>query len=167
MKLDRGEGNSGQAMGISRHAGFTTIELITVMAIMAILTGIAIVTAGNSRQFQSVAEAEALKANLRFTQAKAMADLPGNIWSLNIASGSYTIQRNGATPSPAVNIPGSSSGTYNLPAGISVTAGTGQLRFNFRGQPVSALSAPLAADQSLTVYGAPSITVTRETGFIP
>jgi MSHA pilin protein MshC len=154
-------------MRFDKQTGFTTIELITVMAILAIMTGIAIVSAGNPQQFQAIAEAEALKANLRFTQSKAMADLPGNIWALNVSTGSYTIQRNGAAPVPAVNIPGSYSGTYNLPAGISVTAGTGQYRFNFRGQPINALGVPLVADQSLTVYSAPSISVTRETGFIP
>jgi prepilin-type N-terminal cleavage/methylation domain-containing protein len=154
-------------MAVSNQAGFTTIELITVLAILAIMTGIAIVTAGNPRQFQGLAESEALKANLRFTQAKAMADLPGNVWSLNVASGSYTIQRNGATPVPAVNIPGTYSGTYSLPSGITVTAGTGQYRFNFRGQPVSSLGVPLAADQTLTVYGAHPIAITRQTGFIP
>lgn len=161
-------------MAVSNQAGFTTIELITVLAILAIMTGIAIVTAGNPRQFQGLAESEALKANLRFTQAKAMADLPRdpatgviNIWSLNVASGSYTIQKNGATPVPAVNIPGSYSGTYSLPSGITVTAGTGQYRFNFRGQPVNSLGVPLGADQTLTVYGAPQIAITRETGFIP
>jgi prepilin-type N-terminal cleavage/methylation domain-containing protein len=154
-------------MADSNPQGFTTIELITVMAILAILTGIAVVSAGNPRQFQGVAESEALKANLRFTQAKAMADLPGNIWSLNIVSGSYTILRNGATPVPAVNIPGTYSGTYTLPTGITVTAGTGQYRFNFRGQPVNVLGVPLVADQTLTVYGASAIAITRETGFIP
>jgi prepilin-type N-terminal cleavage/methylation domain-containing protein len=154
-------------MAVSNPAGFTTIELITVLAILAIMTGIAIVTAGNPRQFQGLAESEALKANLRYTQAKAMADLPPNIWSLNVASGSYTILRNGATPVPAVNIPGTYSGTYSLPAGIAVTAGTGQYRFNFRGQPVNALGVPLVADQTLTVYGAPQIAITRQTGFIP
>lgn len=154
-------------MRVSEQTGFTIIEMITVMAILGILTAIAVVSAGNPRQFQALAETEALKANLRFTQSKAMADLPGNLWSLSVASGSYTIQRNGATPVPAVNIPGSDSGTYNLPAGISIIAGTGQYRFNFRGQPTNALGVPLATDQSLTVYSAPPMSVTRETGFIP
>ncbi|MBI5586392.1 MAG: type II secretion system protein [Deltaproteobacteria bacterium] len=154
-------------MRIKNLAGFTTMELITVISILAILTGIAIVTVGNPRQFQAIAEAEALKANLRFTQSKAMADLPGNVWSLNVDSGSYTLLRNGAAPVPAVNIPGTYSGTYTLPSGVSVTGGTGSFRFNFRGQPVNALGVPLAADQSLSVYGAPQIFITRQTGFIP
>lgn len=131
------------------------------------MAGIAIVSMGNPRGFQSLAEAEALKANLRFTQSKAMSDLPGNMWSLNIASSNYQILRNGATPVPALNLPGSNSSTYTLPAGVSITAGTGPIRFNFRGQPVDVLLVPLAANQSITVYGAPAITVTRETGFIP
>jgi MSHA pilin protein MshC len=154
-------------MSLKNDTGFTVIELLTVIALLGILAGIAIVSMGNPQGFQSLAEAEALKANLRFTQSKAMSDLPGNMWSLNITSGNYQILRNGVAPVPAVNLPGSNSSTYALPAGVAITSGTGPIRFNFRGQPVNALLAPLAADQSITVYGAPAITVTRETGFIP
>ena len=154
-------------MSLRNSAGFTIIELLTVVALLGILAGIAIVSMGNPRGFQSLAEAEALKANLRFTQSKAMNDLPGNLWSLNITSGNYQILRNGVAPVPAVNLPGSNSSIYALPAGVSITSGTGPIRFNFRGQPVNASAAPLAANQSITVYGAPAITVTRETGFIP
>ncbi len=155
-------------MSLKDNSGFTVIELLTVIALLGILAGIAIVSMGNPQGFQSMAEAEALKANLRFTQSKAMSDLPGNVWSLNITSNGYQILRNGVAPTPPVNLPGVNSGTYTLPTGISITSGTGLLRFNFRGQPVDALLAPLAANHSLTVCGAPgAITVTRETGFIP
>jgi prepilin-type N-terminal cleavage/methylation domain-containing protein len=154
-------------MSLRNNSGFTVIELVTVIALLGILAGIAIVSMGNPQALQSLAEAEALKANLRFTQSKAMSDLPGNLWSLNISSADYTIQRNGGAPNPVVNLPGSNSGTYTLPSGVSITAGTGLVRFNFRGQPIDALGSPLVAPLTITVYGAPSITVTQETGFIP
>jgi MSHA pilin protein MshC len=154
-------------MSLTNHSGFTIIELLTVVALLGILAGIAIVSMGNPQGFQSQAEAEALKANLRFTQSKAMGDLPGNVWSLSIASGNYQLLRNEAAPVPAVNLPGSNSNTYTFPAGVSIISGTGPVRFNFRGQPVDLLVAPLAADQSITVDGAPAITITRNTGFIP
>jgi prepilin-type N-terminal cleavage/methylation domain-containing protein len=160
-------------MSLRVNSGFTIIELVTVIALLGILAGIAIVSMGNPKGFQSLAEAEALKANLRFTQSKAMCDLPEDplgtkvVWSLNITAADYTIQRNGVAPTPTVNLPGSDSGTYPLPSGISVNAGTGLVGFNFRGQPVGANGVPLAADRSITVYGAPAITITRETGFIP
>jgi len=148
--------------------GFTVIELIIVIAIIGILAVFAILTLGNVVVgSKAISEAEALKANLRFTQSKVMSDLPGNIWSLNITSSDYTIQQNGGVPSPAVNLPGSNSGTYTLPTGQTITSGTGVIRFNFRGQPVDASGSPLAANYSITLSGGPTVTVTRETGFVP
>jgi prepilin-type N-terminal cleavage/methylation domain-containing protein len=152
---------------LKNNNGFTIVELIITMIIMAVVAGTGIVLMGDPKTAQAVAETEALKANLRFTQSKAMGDIPGNIWSLNITGSNYTIQMNGATPNPAVNLPGSNSGTYPLPAGVTVTGGTGQMRFNFRGQPVDAGGALLGANTSITLYGGNSITVTRQTGFIP
>ena len=102
-------------MVIKTNSGFTIIELIIVIALLGILAVIAVVSIGNPRGSQAIAEAGALKANLRFTQSKAMSDLPGNIWSLNITASDYTIQRNGGVPNPTVNLPGSNSGTYTLP----------------------------------------------------
>jgi prepilin-type N-terminal cleavage/methylation domain-containing protein len=147
--------------------GFTLFELLIVMAVIGILAVIAVASLGNPRRTQALAEAEALKANLRFTQTKAMSDLPGNIWSLNITASNYTIQRNGGVPNPAVNLPGSNSGTYTLPNVLTITSGTGLIRFNFRGQPVDAVGSPLAANYTITCNSAPPITVTRETGFVP
>ena len=154
-------------MALKKNSGFTVIELLTVIALLGILAGIAIVSMGNPQALQSLAEAEALKANLRFTQSKAMSDLPGNVWSLNITAADYTIQRNGGVPNPAVDLPGANSGTYALPSGVSVTAGTGLVRFNFRGQPIDALGSPLVAPLTIAVCGASPITITQETGFIP
>jgi len=154
-------------MSLRNNSGFTIIELLTVIALLGILAGIALVSMGDPQGLQDIAEAEALKANLRFTQSKAMSDLPGNIWSLDITAADYTIQRNGGVPNPPVNLPGSDSGTYTLPSGVSVTGGTGLVRFNFRGQPIAANGSPLVGPLTITVYGADPITVTQETGFIP
>lgn len=154
--------------------GFTIIELIIVIAIIGILAlfiNLGTKLVGN----KAITEAGVLKANLRFTQSRAMSDLPKippnyttwNIWSLKITASKYTIQKNGAAPNPAVSLPGSNSGTYTLPAGQKIVAGTGQIRFNFRGQPVNASGNPLTANKNITVNGAPPVTVTRETGFVP
>jgi hypothetical protein len=90
-----------------------------------------------------------------------------NIWGLNITSSNYTIRRNGGVPNPTVNLPGSNSGTYTLPNALTITSGTGLIRFNFRGQPVDGAGSPLAANYTITFSGIPPVTVTRETGFVP
>ena len=91
---------------------------------------------------QAISEAGVLKANLRFTQSKAMSDLPGNIWSLNITASDYTIQQNGGVPNPAVNLPGSDSSTYTLPNGQTITAGTGSDPIQFPGAAGRCLRKP-------------------------
>jgi prepilin-type N-terminal cleavage/methylation domain-containing protein len=152
---------------LKKNSGFNVIELIVTLVIVGIVAGTAVVLMGSPTNMRSAAEAEALKANLRFTQSKAMSDLSGNVWSLNITANNYTIQRNDVTPNPAVSLPGSNSGTYTLPAGLSITGGTGQMRFNFRGQPVDGVGNLLAANSNITMVGGSTITVTRQTGFIP
>ncbi len=147
--------------------GFTIYELLIVLTVVGVIAVVALVSFGNPRGSQAIAEAEALRANLRFTQSRAMCDLPGNIWSLNITASDYTIQQNGGVPNPAVNLPGSNSRTYTLPNGLSITSGTGTIRFNFRGQPVDNTGTPLASNYTITINGAQSLTVTRETGFMP
>ena len=122
-------------MSLRNNSGFTIIELLTVIALLGIMAGIAIVSMGNPQGFQSLAEAEALKANLRFTQSKAMSDLPGNVWSLNITSADYTIRRNGAAPIPAVNLPGSIQARIPFPPGYRLPRAPGLIRFNFRVSP--------------------------------
>lgn len=157
--------------------GFTIIELIIVMVIIGILA-VAIILGANLVGNKAIAEAGVLKANLRFTQSKAMSDLPKNsdmsvrMWGLNITSSNYTIftiLQNGvvSSPNPPVSLPGSNSETYILPPGQTITSGTGLIRFNFRGQPVDASGTPLTANVTITVNGAPPVTVTRETGFVP
>lgn len=148
------------------NCGFTIYELLIVLTIVGVIAVVALVSFGNPRGSQAIAEAEALRANLRFVQSRAMCDLPGNIWSLNITASDYTIRQNGGVPNPAVNLPGSNSGTYTLPNGLTITAGTGVIRFNFRGQPVDSGGTPLAANFTITVNGALPVTVTRETGFV-
>jgi prepilin-type N-terminal cleavage/methylation domain-containing protein len=159
-------------LGSKDRSGFTTIELIVVLSIIGILgAAVVILNLGNDNM-RLLAEARSLRANLRFAQAKAMTDSvnPATwnrvLWGLNLAANSYSLEKNDATPNPAVMLPGSETATYNLPGGVAITGGTGRIRFDFRGRPVDASGNPLNADTVITLNGGVSITVTQDTGFV-
>ena len=156
----------------NNHSGFTMIELIIVLVIVGILGAVVIILSLGNDNIRVLAEARALRANLRFTQAKAMTDSidPATwnrvLWGLNLAANSYSLEKNDATPNPAVILPGCSASTYSLPAGTSITGGTGRIRFDYRGRPVDGAGNPLNSNTVITLSGGVNITITRDTGFV-
>ena len=154
------------------QSGFTMIELIIVIAIVGILGAVVIILSLGNDNIRIVAEARALRANLRFAQAKAMTDSinPATwnrvLWGLNLAANSYALEKNDATPNPVVILPGCNASTYSLPAGISITGGTGRVRFDYRGRPVDAAGNPQNSNAVITLSGGVTITITQDTGFV-
>jgi MSHA pilin protein MshC len=157
---------------VRNNSGFTTIELIVVLSIIGILGAVVIVLSLGNDNIRVLAEARALRANLRFAQAKAMTDSinPATwnrvLWGLNLAANSYSLEKNDATPNPAVILPGCNTAAYSLPGGVTITGGTGRIRFDYRGRPVDAAGNPLNSNTVITLSGGASITITQDTGFV-
>jgi len=155
-----------------RRGGFTAIEVIAVILVIAVVGVTAASRIASKTYYDIAAETEILKANLRYAQFRALSDADTNYgvnnatWGISLSGNSYTLQKNGAAAT--TNFPGESSPTHNLPNGISVSAGT--VTYNVWGTPVDAAGLPL--DDKVTIgisdgTSSQTVTVTRNTGFIP
>ncbi|MFH1005943.1 MAG: type II secretion system protein [Candidatus Latescibacterota bacterium] len=148
--------------------GFTMIEVISVILVIAILTVVFISATTSTAVYTLKSQTDVIKTHLRYAQTRAMNS--SVLWGINFAGGSYTLITNGAIPSP-VMLPGEDSNVVTLPSGVATT--TGIVTFNDWGKPYTdaAGTTPQNGDRDITVSlsGATSekITITRNTGFIP
>lgn len=148
--------------------GFTMIEIILVLILMAI-TGTYILSQATPGSAELVAQVGLLKSHLRFAQIKAMSDTVP--WGIHIPdSSSYVLYKNNAQATVTL-LPGENGQTHTLPAGITITAGTGvTYNFNAWGTPVDAAGASVTAEQTITLsQGSDSskIAITKNTGYTP
>ncbi len=154
------------------RGGFTAIEIVAVILIIAIVGVIAVSRITSTKIYNVAAEVEILKANLRYAQFRALSDADTNYgvnnvtWGISLSANSYTLQRNGAAAT--TYFPGDNSPTHNLPSGISITQGAGTtIIYSVWGIPSAT---PVTSNIAITVtdWSSPqTITVTQNTGFIP
>lgn len=153
--------------------GFTAIEIISLLLIIGVLAIVAVARLTSSSSYKVDAEAELLKANIRYVQFRAMSDADtlsdaytpfganDAKWKISFSGNSYTLQNSG-TSSPIPSFPGTDSSTHTLPSGINLS-GSVIITFDVWGSPEE-------SDISITVTDEKSpktITVTEKTGFIP
>jgi len=146
--------------------GFTAIEIIAVIVIMAVVGVVAVSRMTSTKVYNVAAEVEILKANLRYAQFRALSDaditygVNDVTWGIKInGSSSYTLQRNGADAS--TNFPGENSPTHTMASGIEISGSN--VTFDIWGSPGG-------SDIQFTITDKASpktITVTKNTGFIP
>jgi prepilin-type N-terminal cleavage/methylation domain-containing protein len=140
--------------------GFTMLELLVVLLLIGVLSAVVVSRYPSIARYDLVSETETLKGHLRYAQLRAISGLA--TWGIQLANTHYTLVRNGATA--PFSLPGENSPVRNLPAGISISAGSGTLiSFDSWGSPG-------AANLSVTLNSsaeARTIVVGRNTGFIP
>jgi prepilin-type N-terminal cleavage/methylation domain-containing protein len=158
--------------------GFTVIEIIAVLLIIAILGVVAISRITSPNYYKAASEAEILKANIRYAHFRALSDadtaygVNNPRWGVSFSSNSYTLQHNGADAT--TNFPGENSPTHSLPSGVKIASGAGTtVTYNVWGIPVDVSGTiPLTGNVTIIISeqnGASpqTITVTKNTGFIP
>jgi prepilin-type N-terminal cleavage/methylation domain-containing protein len=136
------------------NRGFTLIEIIAVLVILAIISAVVISRGTGTDAAKLQAEVDTLKGHLRYAQYLAMNDTPPTKYGINVGTGSYALVRNPASTTSNYYLPGESSATHSF-SPITATAYT--VSFDEWGSP--------------TITGSPniggqSITITPNTGFI-
>jgi MSHA pilin protein MshC len=138
--------------------GFTLIEIIAVLVIIAIISAVVISrgTATDAANLQ--AEVNTLKGHLRYAQYLAMNDISPVKWGIQVGGTSYTLIKvdTSGTTSP-FNLPNESSATHSI---APFTATAVNVLFDELGSPNTAATITLTP-------GPQSITITPETGLIP
>jgi len=159
------------ALSLRSHGGFTMLELIAVLIIMAII-GAVVVARVMDTGFDLVTETDLIKTHLRYAQARAMNT--SVTWGINLTGTTYSLFKDGRIAS-RVNLPNEATDIRSLPDGISVE--TAVISFDAWGIPHTAAR---ATDRNKLVSGdteaqitvsdgsdTRTITITPNTGFIP
>jgi len=147
--------------------GFTMIEAIVVLVILGIFAAVVAVRMSGTGAYDLASQVEVVKGHLRYAQTRAMnSNLV--VWGINFTDSTHYYLFQGAAPTTPVLLPGEDSATIDLPAkksGLTITPV--RITFNEFGSPCDASGTPLtAADATVTTNGG-TITVTKNTGFIP
>lgn len=138
--------------------GFTTVELIAVMLVMAVLAAIAIPRLTDRSALQERAARDQVRAMLHHSRKVAMTQQRDTcvLAAPILAQAVYVVGGACAAAVPVADPGGSGAYRIDMPAGVALS-GAVQVRFNSRGQLVP------ATDQTLFV-GVLALTVSRETG---
>ena len=140
------------------HRGFTLIELIVTLIVVAILAAVAV--SRLSIQSDLLSQADVVKSHLRFAQIKALHDDTSDTapWGIAFAGGSYRLSKNNLAAT--IPLPSEDSNVHTFPAGVTATTVT--VNFDRWGSPGTA-NIPITLSQGGATT---TITVTANTGYI-
>jgi MSHA pilin protein MshC len=158
---------------LKKNHGFTMIEIIAVLLIMAIVTVVAVSKVASTSEYELKSQTAVIKSHLRYAQIRAIKS--NGEWGICCDGSSYWLFRNGSTTDKVI-LPGENSDTITVSdRGLSsVEAFT--LSFDDWGIPYKDASAStgqeLASDDpeaNITVSSggnSENITITPNTGFV-
>lgn len=156
----------------SHHAaGFTMIELVTVIVLLGILAATAIIGFRNMAGIDLQAQSEVLARHIRYAQHMALST--SSVWGIRTAEGgaAYALHAAPVATSAATALPGDDGTPHELERGV--TTGTWSVSFDADGVPtVTGDGAQRTAEGwsiSLSDGNGDSetLTITEDTGFIP
>lgn len=150
--------------GERRDTGFTLIELVVTILIVAIVAAVAVSRIFSVNPVELSSQIDKIKSHLRYAQMRSMNDRL--VWGIHFSGTEYSLFRRGDI-TDTVKLPGEDSVTVLLPSGDNSTL---TVTFDTWGRPSETASAspPATADISLKVGGkSGAITVYKNTGYVP
>jgi len=131
------------------------IEAVAVLMLIGIVT---LITVSNGKINTSLrGETEIIQSHIAFVQSLALSN-DIDKWGIQFSATSYSLLKN-SVPAP-VSLPDENSSTHSFPSDVSITSGTGTIKFDRWGSPDP------AADYLIIINGSEKITITKNTGFI-
>lgn len=158
-------------MGTQKNAGFTLIEMITVLLIISIVS-IVVISRWTGTDIELIAQIEVIKSHLRYAQSKAMST--SSNWYVHFettpAPGKYTLYK----PGSVRYFPGETDSSMTLKSGASLTAeltGLPYVIFDYLGRPYLNNSGTpgtqIAIAKTIITSSVGNVEIKPETGFIP
>lgn len=160
-------------MSIQKNSGFTTVEVIAVLIVMAIVTVVVVSLLGDYKA-DLIAQTGVIKSHLRFAQSRAMNS--NVIWGIEFAGSTYSLYRDKDGDNTVDNdekapLPAEDTDTVTLPPGITVS-GAGIVSFDSWGRPFTDVAAqtPQSGERTITISmgsDTNNLKIIPNTGFIP
>ena len=163
----------------NRRRGFTLIEVIAGLLLIAILGAVVVSRVSSTTQATLKSNAETLKVHLRYAQLRAL-NSTEKVWGINFTGTNVYKLYYADTSAHDVPLPGGDGITVTLPyTTITLDGDSGRLvSFDTWGKPYQSLranfeAAPLAQTNdlrtiTLTASGSTeTITIRKNTGYIP
>ncbi|MBA4395898.1 MAG: hypothetical protein C0394_00690 [Syntrophus sp. (in: bacteria)] len=154
------QGRTGRRFGCCGvcERGFTMIEIIIVLVLLAIASAVVVSRMGDTRDYDLASQVEVVKAHLRLAQSRAMSS--SSIWGIDFDSPTTYYLFQGAGSTTPVQLLGEDHATVSLTAKNSgLTIIPVRVTFDADGSPGT-------TTVTIATSGG-NITVTKNTGFIP
>ena len=156
---------------LKRNSGFTILEVVTVLAILGIISALAVSTISiNIDDTKRDEQLNILKAHLRYAQTRAMnSDSKWGIKFDTTTNSKYWLYK-GTDQTTKIRLPGEEKKDNEdklvIMSNLSITSIVDFVAFNTLGSPVDAEGDLLTTDITIITSGE-AITIKANTGFIP
>ncbi|MFH7320809.1 prepilin-type N-terminal cleavage/methylation domain-containing protein [Desulfurivibrio sp. D14AmB] len=153
-----------------RVAGFTLVEVVLVLILLAILALVVIGRLTSPREVEAGVQATVLKNHLRYAQLRAInsgGPADHDIWGIEkVGPSGYRLFRQEESELTPVALPGGED-LVEAPL-LDWDGGFSRVGFDYYGRPSTDLTNFADQAGSIRVIGGThAVTITRETGFIP
>ncbi len=156
-----------------KNSGFTLVEIVVVMLIVAIIGTVVASRYTGSNANELIGQLAVIKSHLRYAQAKAMGSTspdpisPSPLWYIRFQTtpAEYTLYKDGSK----TFFPGEKDEDVTLKPGISLSGST-DISFDYLGRPypnITAIGTQLTTVKTIVTSSAGNVEIRPETGFIP